>query len=167
MIGQKSTKRTKLSSSVDSTKSRKSGGRPECSFRESSDRSKRRKTQELRKTHTTDELSYATKMSLRESGAVSAAKVVNDVTFKSSARAMKYISVVKEVSKMETKMSPNTALALVLDAKLTKLQYVNIRLTTKLCNSKVFPSYNSVLEAKKQCYPPDISITQKCAEVQL
>lgn len=119
MIGQKSIKHTKLAdaSSVDSTKSRKSGGRPECSFIESSDRSKRRKTQKLRETFTTNELSYATKMSLRESGAVLAAKVVNDVTFKSPARAMKYISAVKEVSKMETKMSPNTALTLVLDIK--------------------------------------------------
>lgn len=64
-------------------------------------------------------------------------------------------------------MSSNTALALVLDSKLTKSQYMNIRHTTQLLNSTVFPSYNSVLEAKKLCYPPDISISEKCVDVKL
>lgn len=106
-----------------------------------------------------------------KSGAVSAAKVVDDVTCKSPTRAVKNINAMQKVSKTETKMPSNTALALVLDSKLTKSQYMNIRHTTQLLNSTVFPNYNSVLEKtlqnKKLCYAPDISISENCAEVKL
>ena len=51
-------------------------GRPSQSFASSSERSKRRKTQEVHSTFSTEELAYAAQMSLRTSGQVLAAKVV-------------------------------------------------------------------------------------------
>lgn len=77
--------------SLKSTTPRNSGGRgrPETSFSESSDRSKRRKAQKLRDSYSAQELSYATKMVLRESGATLASKVVADVTSTSPMRASK------------------------------------------------------------------------------
>ena len=142
-------------------------GRPQTSFAESSDRTKRRKTEHLREDCSTEELSYATKISLRSSGAASAAEVVSDITSTSPTRAHKYITAMKKVSKVETTMTIDTVLALVLNGKLTKSQYINIPKTTKSCNSKAFPPYTTVLEAKKRCYPSNILISETCAEVQL
>ena len=69
-------------------------GRSSQSFASSSERSKRRKTQEVRSTFSTEELAYAAQMSLRTSGQVHAAQVVKDVTLTTPTRASKYISAV-------------------------------------------------------------------------
>lgn len=49
-------------------------GRPSTSFEDSSERSKRRKTENLRTQSSTEELSYATQMNLRAEGKTDAAK---------------------------------------------------------------------------------------------
>ena len=66
-------------------------GEPSQSFASSSDRSKRRKTQEVRSTFSTEELAYAAQMSLRTSGQLHAVQVVKDVTLTTPTRASKYI----------------------------------------------------------------------------
>ena len=53
-------------------------GRPSKTFDESSDRSKRRRTEDLRKKHSTPELSYAAKMKLRASGKLEEAKLIGE-----------------------------------------------------------------------------------------
>ncbi|KAJ8953465.1 hypothetical protein NQ318_023584 [Aromia moschata] len=61
------------------TSKRFSPGRPQKSFGDSSERSKRRKTRDLR-SKDIEELTFATHMKLRESGKVDASKVVKDLT---------------------------------------------------------------------------------------
>lgn len=153
-------------SSSETTSSRNSGGRPGLSFAESSERSKRRKVCKLREEHGTDELSLAVRMSLRSEGAVAAAKVIEDVTTKSPTRADKYRASMTNKHE-EKKMSPDVALALLLDSALTRAQYQNIRSTAIACNSHIFPSYRDVLRAKKFCYQEDMHFSETCAEVAL
>ncbi|KAJ4430054.1 hypothetical protein ANN_22262 [Periplaneta americana] len=64
-------------------------GRPQKSFSDSSERSKTRKTQGLRETVDTEELTFATQMKLRACGKPDASKVLKEIT-KSPKRATKY-----------------------------------------------------------------------------
>ena len=68
----------------------KSTGRPTGNFETLSDRSKRRRTKEMRTKFSPAELSFATQMGLRSSGHSDAAKIVNDVTLSSPFKATKY-----------------------------------------------------------------------------
>ncbi|KAG5863833.1 hypothetical protein JTB14_014187 [Gonioctena quinquepunctata] len=68
-----------------------SRGHPSKSFDSSSDRLKRRKSEEIRKTISSDELAYATRMNLRRAGQLEATKIVEDITSTSPTRAAKYV----------------------------------------------------------------------------
>lgn len=142
-------------------------GRPFKSFDTSSDRSKRRKTEEIRKTFTADELAYATQMSLRSTGNLEAAKVVKDVSSTSPTRAAKYVTAFQ--SKMEETFTPDEALSLMLESKISKQAYQTTRNEAKKKGCKLFPSYKHVEKAKKMCYPPDfyVNVTETSAEVKL
>ena len=76
----------------ESRSSTGSTGRPlsNSSFRELSDRTKRRRTENIRQQFDPEELRYATQMSLRAKGKVDAAKLVKDVTAGSPSKASKY-----------------------------------------------------------------------------
>jgi len=65
--------------------------------------------------------------------------------------------------------SVEEALALIIDAKLTKSQYTLIRSQAKQRNANIYPAYNKILEAKSQCYPrkDQVLITEISAEVTL
>ena len=143
----------------------KGGGRLKTSFSESSDRSTRRKTEQLRDEFSAAELSFAAQMKLRSTGAVARSNVIKDMTTKSPKRADKYRTSMRNASKSSQKLSADVALALVLDSKLTETQYQNIRNTVKTCNNQVFPPYKNILEAKKVCYPEDTTFLETCAEV--
>lgn len=142
-------------------------GRPSLEFSELSDRSKRRKIEELRTSNTTEELAYATQMSLRSSGQLHASKIIKDVTSTSPIRASKYITAF--TSKVEKTLSDDAALSVLVEHKFSKRTYHGIRKVAKENNCKLYPSYNNVLQAKKRCYPSRISITitESCAEVKL
>lgn len=73
----------------------KKTGRPSMEFLCLSDRSKRRRTEEMRSDFDVDTLSYATQMSLRFSGNVSASKVLKDISSSSPSKAEKYLRAVK------------------------------------------------------------------------
>lgn len=142
-------------------------GRPTLEFSKLSDRSKRRKTAELRSSNTTEELAYATQMSLRTSGQSHASKIVKDVTSTSPTRASKYITAF--TSKVEKTLSHDEALSVLVEHKFSKRTYQGIRKVAKENNCKLYTSYNNVLKAKDRCYPPrtSITITESCAEVKL
>lgn len=78
-------------------------GRPTGSttkFEVASERTKRRRTLEVREKFSTQELSYAAQMSLRSSGAVDASKILKDITSASPSRAHKYLQAYKSASKL-------------------------------------------------------------------
>ncbi len=142
-------------------------GRPSLSFSSSSERSKRRKTQELRNTVSLAELAYATQMSLRSSGQSQAAKVIQDITSTSPSKASQYISALKSTS--ENTLSPDQALSVLVENRFPKRTYQGIRNIAKENNCKLYPSYKEVMTAKHRCYPPTntFSVSESCTEVKL
>ncbi|CAH0560546.1 unnamed protein product [Brassicogethes aeneus] len=88
------------------------------SFRDSSDRTKRRRTEEIREKYSHEELGFATQMSLRAEGKSNAAKVIKDVILGSPSKATRYR---KSFEKQGEKLFSNDeALALLIDNNLSK-----------------------------------------------
>ena len=143
-------------------------GRRSVDFKEVSDRSKRRRTEELRANNSTSELTFAANMSLRLSGENDASKILNDITTKSPTRASKYRKAFQLALKpQKVGVSSNDALALVIDSKLSKDGYQNIRNLQNKVEATFLPSYKHVSEAKNRCYPENIVVTEISAEVPL
>lgn len=133
--------RKKCNAPAFSKKNAKKRGRPSKTFGESSDRSKRRKTQHLRKDIDLEQIKFATQMKLRESDAP---KITNAKT-----------------------VPVDKAVAMMVDAGLSKNQYLLIKSLTKECGCDVFPSYYKVKEAKEKCYPPiEVSETRGAVKLQ-
>ncbi|KAL4705530.1 hypothetical protein ACJJTC_005362, partial [Scirpophaga incertulas] len=141
-----------------------SPGRPNKLFLDLSERSKRRKTEELR-TSNIDELTYATQMKLREKGKVEASRIVKDLT-KSPRRARKYAAAMKKSTLEEEqdkimKLKHFRALFMYTEAGLTQAQYEIVRDT----NPSFYPCYTILQKLKKECYPTIHRVTETCAEV--
>ena len=146
-----------------------STGRPlsNSSFRELSDRTKRRRTENIRQQFDPEELGYATQMSLRAKGKIDAAKLVKDVTARSPSKASKYKKYLQK--KPEETLSCDETVALMIDNNLSEGQYIGIRSVSLGKNCFLYPPYHQVLEAKKQCYPLpfEIIVTESSVEVKL
>lgn len=142
-------------------------GRPSKSFKDCSERTKRRRTEEMRSTYSEDALVHAANTTLQAQGKRNAAKILRDIT-NSPTRARKYRKAYKtaESDQAETScLTPLQALLMFVEADLTKRQYEIIRNT----NKSLYPCYDLLLKAKKECYPPKdcIRITSTCAESSL
>ena len=126
-------------------------GRQEKTFSESSERSKRRKTEGLRKTTSTEELSFATAMSLRGSGNPSAARVSHEAVAMTPTRASKICQAwsEKKGGTAMWKYLEDEALCLLIDAQLSKRQYTTIQLQAKAKGADIYPAYNNVIALKK------------------
>lgn len=132
-------------------------GRPEKSFASCSDSVKRRKVRPLLQTFTQDELIFASRMSLRRSGKRDTADLIKQVS-SSPKRATKIKKMCSNVQQLPTKITPEKALALYINTKMTKKQYIAIKQISTSHNANIYPNYNALLLAKKQCYPNDITI---------
>lgn len=123
-----------------------SAGRPRKSFVDSSERSKRRKTEELTKNVEPEAIVFAAEMSLTRSGKRSAATVLKD--FKTSPkRAEKYKKAYRSsLEDAKKRLTPLEALSIFTDAGLTKFQYEIVRMSDK----KLWPCYSILVEAKKK-----------------
>ncbi|KAF2902562.1 hypothetical protein ILUMI_03625 [Ignelater luminosus] len=109
------------------------------------ERTKRQKTKKLREFTPASVLSYATQMGLRDEGQSQASRLLKEITNTSPTCASRY------------------ALAVLVDAKLSRHQYDVIR-TSAL---EIFPSYKTVQAAEKLCYPKDPNVTETCVDVTL
>ncbi|CAG4972044.1 unnamed protein product [Parnassius apollo] len=139
-------------------------GRLQKGFVVCSERSKRRKTQELRSsTGIKKELKYAAKIKLRSEGNVKAAKLLADIAINNDS-AKNYIE--KDDVKI-AKLTEDKALSSLTNAKLTKYQSNIIRSNTLEENCYQYPNYESIMKAIKCCYPGNILITESPAEVPL
>lgn len=162
---------TKPNSEPDCEPSTSSGvagpGRREVAFSESSERSKRRKTETLRSSWSGTTLAYAARMKYREEGELEKPKLLQEIE-KSPTRAGKirksWVLSQKETPKC---YNPEEALALILEVDLTRHQYQLLRNGAKNLDHNIYPAYNHVLDAKKECYPKDINVTESVAEVSL
>lgn len=122
--------------------------------------------------HSSQELVFASRLSLRSSGKRNASTVIGEVTETTTTRAYKF----KKAYKMFTQKSnynkiftPEEALAILVDLNLTKQQYTTLRQRLKEKEVYVFPSYDVIKNVKKECYPPDHSIfvTESSAEIRV
>jgi len=110
------------------------GGRPSVHFSNASERTKRRKTEDIRKERSSEELAYATRMSLRAEGKSDAAHVLKDITFGSPSKPIKCRKLLKSVQ--EQRLSDDEALSLIIGYRLSKSQYQILSQTSqaKNCN---------------------------------
>lgn len=137
-------------------------GRPFKSFEDSSDRTKRRKTKELRSSFSDELIVHAAQTSLQTQGKRDASQILKDLTI-SPTRAGKYRKAYKNFDQKKiTPLSPLQALAMFVEADLTRRQYEIIRNT----NKSFYPCYDLLLKEKKECYPPEesMNVTKTCAE---
>ncbi|XP_071635291.1 uncharacterized protein [Temnothorax longispinosus] len=142
------------------------GGRPSTSFEDSSERSKRRKTENLRTQSSTEELSYAAQMNLRAEGKVDAAKILKHVTSSSPSKAKRYRKNFQYFE--EDIFTPDEALSLFVELKFSRNKYQLLRNACLRKRSKLFPSYKEILKSKKNCYPKaEIILTETSAEIQV
>lgn len=138
-------------------------GRPHIPFESCSERSKRLRAKQLRDSSSTSSLVFATCMGLRSEGQIQASKVLKNITT-SPNRAIKYQNAYKKsVKPQQQLLSGENALSVLIDAKLSREQYNVIRRSAP----EKFPSYKIVQEAKKECYPKNITVTEICASVTL
>ena len=98
-----------------------------------SERSKRRKTEDIRSKYNTSEFIYAAQISLCSSGSVNAASVVKDITTTSPLRASKYKKAYNsaETTPRVTEMSADEALVDMVKLQLTRQQYIDLRISLK------------------------------------
>lgn len=157
--------------SSTTTHSEKQRGRPNVSFEDSSDRSKKRKTEELRRENSSKELAFATKVHLKEQGEGKASELVNEAVLTTPTRAEKILRIWKS-SKSQLQVKPydeNEAISLIIEGNLSQRQYKLIRTQAKERHANIYPSYNRILKSKERCYPGKESMvfSESLAEVQL
>lgn len=108
-------------------------------------------------------------MSLRSFGQNDAANIVKHVTQTTPTRAQKYKNAFKDSLNRITPLTKNEALSIVIEAKMTRHQYIIIREQARVKNCKLYPPYYIVRQAKKECYPDAqfISISENVGEIKL
>lgn len=144
-------------------------GRPQKCFAESGERTKRTKLQPLMETYSGDEIVFAAQCTLQSSGKRDAAGIVKEVTQTTPTRATKIKKAYKSPVVLPKPYTGEEALALLVENKFTKQQYINIRKGSKDRNSDIYPSYHIIRGKKIECYPPkdDFTITETLAEIKL
>jgi hypothetical protein len=139
------------------------GGCPKKDFEQLSDRSKRRKTEHLRKNFPAEELLYATQMSQRAAGNADVSAVMKNIS-ESPTRAARYRKAFEASQTVRIKkLTPSQALAIFIEANLSRRQYEIIQ----GANKEIYPCYSILQKAKEECYPKVIHVTESCAEVNL
>lgn len=138
-------------------------GRPEKSFSESSDRTKKRKIRELLK-EDTEQLAYAAQVSLYSSGNRKASRQIKNLTSSSSTPSSSKPSGCTNARSL----TPDEALALWLDCKLTKASYCLLREQANHVGHNLYPPYYKIQQSKKSCcIPEQTEISETRAEVSL
>ncbi|XP_011858855.1 PREDICTED: uncharacterized protein LOC105556377, partial [Vollenhovia emeryi] len=145
--------------------------RPEKDFDTLCNRSKKRRTEELRTNTSLAELTFAASTLLRENGNHVAASIIEEI-IKNPSKANEIQQAwnpQSSKSRQVVRYTPDEALCLKLDGKLSVAQYQNIRKGALERNIDLYPSYRDILEAQNRCYPPQqsICITDTGAEIKL
>lgn len=144
------------------------GGRPQKEFGSCSERSKSRKASEICDTHDTELLVYAAQKSLRSDGKYKEAKLMKEAIMTTHSQSKKINETSNKITSAIAYISAE-ALALMIEAGLTKSSYQIIRTQAKSRGADIYPSYKKIREAKAECYPPEesIHITETICEIKL
>lgn len=137
-------------------------GRPKLPFSSQSNRSKDRAALVLSNQKEHQHLFSALKKSAKKNRK-SLARVLNRLETPGSATSLND-DLIKATSNKPIVLTPETALALLAACDLSRDDYQKIRNVAKNHNADIFPCYHKVLEAKKSCYPENISFTETTAQ---
>lgn len=141
-----------------------SRGWPSKSFFDLSERSKRRKSEYLMKTTTSEVLVCAAKNTLYSEGKRAAARMLSQITEYSPRRAIKIKNIYKNSSKTVMPYTEDEALAFIVDTRMTKDAYQIARLGAKQRGANI---YHRIRLAKERCYPECIDIHEENSSVPL
>lgn len=160
----------KYKANIESSTSKRCG-RPCLPYQEKSTRSQRREASELTKKIMEEDLDlvmHVTTIAARKRGSRDLAIVINE-TMKTPNRPSKIRKLIfSSADKKEPiPFSEDEALALLFDNNFSKRQYVNIRLESKNRNCDIYPKYDALIIAKKNCRPCGITVTETTARVPL
>lgn len=141
-------------------------GRPQLTFSQKSNRSKRRHIMELSKkqNNEAEPLVLAAAMAARKSDQLNLAVVLKE-TVSSPTRASKLRKLVSTAAPV--KLSADEALAFLLENNFSKEQYCNIRHESKIRNYDIYPLYKDLTHSKYNCRPNGVLVTEKIAKVPL
>lgn len=154
---------------VPTSSSKPNRGRPSKLFDECAPKVQKRKIHELVSTRTPSEIAVAAEVSLRSAGKRDAANLIKELVLSSPARATNLKKARLTQHEPNKIISPEEALLLMVNTKLSTFQYKNMRQQLKTMNANVYPAYYLVQEAKKECYPEEeaFNVTDVSAEVRL
>ena len=107
-------------------------------------------------------------MSLRSAGKTDAAQLLKEAVDTTPTRATRIRKAWQKRSTVES-YTPEEALSLFIETKLTKSQYMKIKTQARLKGANIYPNYQKLKAAKEQCYPQKefIFISESVAEVKL
>ena len=141
-----------ISESENSSQSHKIGERPSCFFEDASDKTKRRRLNDVINNSTTDELLHSARLKLRNEFNYEAAKQVAEIS---------------EPSSQFKKYTPNKGLALIIDGGMSKSTYQLIRNGAEERDCHIYPSYKNKRLSKTKCYLENIFVDDYSAQVPL
>lgn len=144
-------------------------GRPTKPFSSSSDKSKRRKIAHLLDTGA-EELTFAAKTALYDSGQRIAANVLKEATATPNAALMMRNKMSQNSKCKAQQFSPEEALAILIDCDLSKDTYIYLRKCALDKGHDLFPPYHTVQDAKKNCCVTEnnsVTVGETRAEVSL
>jgi len=144
-----------------------SRGRPSKSFFDLSERSKRKKTEYLRKMTTSEVLICAAKNTLYSEGKRAAAQMLSQITEYSPCRVIKIKNIYKNSSKTVMPYTEDEALAFIVDTRMTKDVYQITRLGAKQRGANIYHAYHRIRLAKERCDPEGIEIYEEKSSVPL
>ena len=104
-------------------------GRPETDFHLSSERTKRRKTESIRASYSAAKLSYATVMRLRDEGDEATSKLLKAIATTTPTRARRVLSKWRKTENVQTQLSGEEAVSLIISSEFTKRQYKILRVS--------------------------------------
>lgn len=130
-------------------------GRPVKEFHELSERSKWRRTEELRAQIPVEELTFAACVSQGTSGNSDTSKIIKEIT-STPTRAKKFRNIIStKKDHVVRKYTPQEALSLFVEGNFTRSQWNLLQGERKEIN----PCYSLVQKAKKERYPDESKIT--------
>jgi hypothetical protein len=141
----------------------KPAGRKTLPFSEKSKRSQQYASAEVRRSHEPGAIILATAQQPTDLGRlVRKSNSVRGVTVKKALNA-----ITKTTENQLVKKTPSQALAFLLCNNFSKEQYNQMKSACTSSNANIWPNYNKVLQAKKECRPDGINIQSLCAQVSL
>lgn len=141
-------------------------GRPQKKFEDCGPRAQKNKLQSLLASTSQAEILRAAEIKLRKAGKKDSASVVKTLA-ESPETGTKMKRACLSNEQRPEQLNPDQGLALLVDARLSTYQYNLIRNQVKHINRNLYPAYYRVREAKQQCYPSSINVTEELAEIKL